>query len=114
MSDPNCVFCKIVAGVIPSTKVYEDDLVMAFADINPKARVHLLIIPKKHVASLSETDADDELLLGKLMHTAAKVGKQQGLAGYKLLMNVNKEGGQVVFHVHLHLLGGGPIDLEHC
>lgn len=108
------MFCKIVAGAIPSTKVYEDDRVVAFSDINPKARVHILVIPKKHIASLSAAEQDDAPLMGHLLLTAQKVAAAQGLAGYKLLMNVNKEGGQVVFHAHLHLLGGGPIDLEHC
>lgn len=114
MGDPNCIFCKIVAGAIPSNKVFEDDRVVGFFDINPKARVHILVIPKKHIASLSTIEDSDELLFGHMLNVARKIAESQGLTGYKVLMNVNKEGGQVVFHVHLHLLGGSPIDLEHC
>lgn len=112
MSD--CLFCKIIAGDIPSKKVYEDDDVLVFHDIAPKAKVHLLIIPKKHITSVAEASPEDEALLGKLFLTAKKVADKLGIKGYKLLTNVNKEGGQVVFHVHIHLLAGQKIDLAHC
>lgn len=114
MSDPNCIFCKIVAGVIPSTKVFEDDRVVAFNDINPKAKTHVLIIPKKHLASLSTVEDDDENLLGHMVNVTKKIAEAHGLPGYKILMNVNKEGGQIVFHIHIHLLGGGRVDLANC
>ncbi len=114
MSDPDCIFCKIVAGNIPANKVYEDDQVLAFHDINPKAKIHILIIPKKHLASLTEMTDADEMLVGHMAHVSKKIAAEHGLAGYKTLFNVNKEGGQVVFHLHMHLLGGGKIDLAHC
>jgi len=104
MSD--CIFCKIVAGEIPAEKVFEDDDVLAFADIQPAAPVHILIIPKRHIATIADADEEDAELLGKLILTAKKIAAEQGLSGYKLNFNVGKDGGQVVFHVHLHLLGG--------
>ncbi len=114
MSDPNCIFCKIVAGNIPANKVYEDDQVLAFHDINPKAKVHILIIPKKHIHSLTEMSETDKILVGHMAFVSKQIASEQELAGYKTLINVNKEGGQVVFHLHMHLLGGGKIDLAHC
>lgn len=110
----DCVFCNIIVGSIPAKKVYEDEHVLAFHDIHPKAKTHILVIPKQHIASLSEATENDEILLGKLLSTARIIAKEQELAGYKILMNVNREGGQVVFHLHLHILSGGTIDLEHC
>ncbi len=114
MSDPECIFCKIVAGEIPADKVYEDDRVIAFHDIHPKAPVHILVIPKKHIPSLAELESSDEPLVGHMAQVAKQVATEQGLKGYKVLFNVNKEGGQVVFHLHMHVLGGGKIDLAHC
>ena len=104
MSD--CIFCKIVNGEIPSDKVYEDELCMAFNDVNPVAPTHILIIPKKHKKSLNEMDNDK--LLGKLMLAAKKIAKEQGLSqdGYRIVNNTGKLGGQTVNHFHLHLLGG--------
>ena len=104
MSD--CIFCKIVDGEIPSDKVYEDELCMAFNDVNPVAPTHILIIPKKHKKSLNEMD--NEKLLGKLMLAAKKIAKEQGLSqdGYRIVNNTGKLGGQTVNHFHLHLLGG--------
>ena len=101
-----CLFCKMVAGVIKPDVVYEDDTVLAFRDINPQAPVHILIIPKIHIATLN--DLDDTLLAGQLLQTAAKLAKQEGLSddGYRTVFNCNKKGGQEVYHVHLHLLGG--------
>ena len=101
-----CLFCKMVAGVIKPDVVFEDDTVLAFKDINPQAPVHILIIPKVHIATLN--DLDDTLLAGKLLQTAAKLAKQEGLSedGYRTVFNCNKIGGQEVYHLHLHLLGG--------
>ena len=101
-----CLFCKMVAGIIKPDVVFEDDIVLAFKDINPQAPVHILIIPKVHVATLN--DLDDTLLAGQLLQTAAKLAKQEGLSddGYRTVFNCNKKGGQEVYHLHLHLLGG--------
>jgi histidine triad (HIT) family protein len=102
----NCLFCKMVAGEIKPDVVYEDDIVLAFRDINPQAPVHILIIPKIHIATLN--DLDDTLLAGQLLQTAVKLAKQEGLSedGYRTAFNCNKRGGQEVYHLHLHLLGG--------
>jgi len=104
MSD--CLFCKMAAGEIKPDIVYQDESVLAFRDISPQAPVHILIIPKKHVATLNELD--DSELAGKLLTTAIKIAKQEGLAddGYRTVFNCNEKGGQEVFHLHLHLLGG--------
>ena len=101
-----CLFCKMADGVIKPDVVFEDDTVLAFKDINPQAPVHILIIPKVHVATLN--DLDDTLLAGQLLQTAAKLAKQEGLSddGYRTVFNCNKKGGQEVYHLHLHLLGG--------
>lgn len=103
-----CLFCKIAHGDIPAQIVYEDDEIMAFHDISPQAPTHLLIIPKEHIATINETDDKHELLLGKLIITAKKLAESQGLSepGYRLVFNVNAHGGQAVYHIHLHLLGG--------
>jgi len=104
MSD--CLFCKMVAGEIKPDIVYQDEAVLAFRDINPQAPVHILIIPKKHVETLN--DLDDSVLAGHLLKTAVSLAKQEGLAedGYRTVFNCNKDGGQEVFHLHMHLLGG--------
>jgi histidine triad (HIT) family protein len=106
MSD--CLFCKFVSGELTPDTVYEDDDVLAFRDINPQAPCHVLIIPKKHIATLNDLTAEDAELMGKLYLAAAKVAKQEGLdeAGYRTLINCNEQAGQTVFHIHLHLLGG--------
>jgi histidine triad (HIT) family protein len=111
MSDTNCLFCRIVAGEIPSKKVHEDDLSLAFHDISPQAPTHLLIIPKKHVASLNEASQDDQALLGRLTLVASKLAGQFGLAtdGYRIVINTGSGAGQSVWHIHLHLLGGRPL-----
>lgn len=101
-----CVFCQIVNKEIPSTIVYEDEQVLAFNDINPSAETHILIIPKKHIDSIKELEETDEKLVGHLFVVARKIAKEKGLKGYKLQINVGKEGGQIIFHLHLHLLGG--------
>ena len=105
-ADPTCLFCKIVAGEIPAAKVYEDESVLAFKDIHPQAPVHLLVIPKTHVATLNDFTADECELAGSLLLTAQRLAAEHSLPGYRVAMNVNREGGQVIFHVHLHLLGG--------
>jgi len=110
----DCVFCGIVAGAIASSKVYEDDQVIVINDINPKAKVHMLILPKHHISSVSEIEEIDAPLMGHMIMVAKKIADEAGLKGYKLLINVNKEGGQVVFHVHMHLLGGRHIHIAEC
>lgn len=104
----DCLFCKIVAGEIASDIVYQDDKVMAFKDINPQAPLHLLIIPRKHIATINDAVAEDQAVLGHMILTAKHVAKELTIAedGYRLLFNVNKHGGQEVYHIHLHLLAG--------
>jgi histidine triad (HIT) family protein len=106
MSD--CIFCKIVAGELPCGKVYEDDDVIAFHDIHPFARVHFMIIPKRHIATLSDCTPAQESLLGKMLLLAPRLAKEQGLTtGFKTLINTGRGGGQEVFHIHVHVFGGG-------
>ncbi len=103
----DCLFCKIVAGQIPSKKVYEDDRVFAFHDIDPKAPKHILVIPKKHLASLADAQAGDEALLGHILTTATEIAREHGLGnGFRVVISTGPEGGQTVDHLHLHLLGG--------
>lgn len=104
----NCIFCKIAAGIIPSSKIFEDDRVFAFRDIHPQAPTHILIIPKKHYADLEELDLRDQQLTGYLLHVAVRLARDEGIEqkGYRVAINCGPEGGQVVQHVHLHLLGG--------
>lgn len=108
MSGNNCLFCRIIAGEIPSRKVYEDDLAFAFHDINPQAPTHVLIIPKKHIASLDEAAPDDQALLGHLALVASRLARQLGVVaeGYRTVINTGAGVGQSVWHVHMHLLGG--------
>ena len=102
----NCLFCKMVSGEIKPDAIFEDDNVLAFRDINPQAPVHILVIPKRHIATLN--DLDDAELSGQLLQTAVNLAKQEGLSedGYRVVFNCNKNGGQAVYHLHLHLLGG--------
>ena len=104
----SCLFCKIVDGDIPCNKVYEDDELLAFRDINPAAPNHVLVIPKKHIGTMNEVTAEDQLLLGKMMLVAKDIAVQEGVdeSGYRLTLNTNAEGGQAVYHIHLHLMGG--------
>ena len=103
----DCLFCKIIAGQIPSKKVYEDDRVFAFEDINPQAPTHVLIIPKTHVAGLKEAQAEDAEIIGYCHLVAAKLARERGIEdGYRTVFNVGPHAGQSVFHLHLHLLGG--------
>lgn len=100
----DCIFCKIISGEIPSEKILEDENLIAFKDINPKARVHILIVPKKHIESVNHLEEIDKDLVGEIFLAAQKIAKEQNLAGYKLVVNVGKEGGQIVEHLHIHLL----------
>ena len=102
----NCLFCKIIKKEIPSSVVFETDEIIAFKDINPKAKTHLLIVPKKHIDTIKDLKEDeaDEILVGKMVLAARDIAKSMNLAGYRLAFNVGKEGGQVIFHIHLHLL----------
>lgn len=101
-----CIFCKIVDGGIPSSKVYEDDDFLAFRDINPAAPVHILVIPKRHIARLSEAETADGILLGRLMLLVGHIAKEQGLSSYRLIINDGEGAGQTVFHLHAHILSG--------
>lgn len=108
MSD--CIFCKIVAGEIPADTVYEDDRVVVFRDINPKAAVHLLVIPREHIASLDELDAGHDALMAHMLRLLPRLAAEQGLdQGYRTIINTGKGGGQEVFHLHIHLLGGSGL-----
>lgn len=106
MSD--CIFCKIVAGEIPSDIVFQDDVCLAFRDINPGAPTHILIIPKEHIATLNDLTPEHESTAGHILLVAKKIAGQLGVdaSGYRVVANCNSDGGQVVFHVHFHLLGG--------
>lgn len=105
----DCIFCKIVDGDIPSNKIYEDDDVIVFDDIKPMAKVHFLIVPKLHVESLKSCDDAHQKLLGKVMLLAPKLAAEKGLVGFKTLINTGREGGQEVFHLHIHVFGGGEV-----
>lgn len=103
----DCIFCKIGRGEIPSRKVYEDDDVLAFHDIHPKAPVHFLIIPKKHIASLADAKPEDEALLGKMLSLVRTLALQEGCVnGFRTVINTGRDGGQEVAHLHIHVLGG--------
>ena len=109
MTNPTCLFCKILSGQLPARSVYEDASCIAFHDINPQAPVHLLIIPRKHFASAAEAEVGDEQVLGHLHRVAAQLAAELHLTGgYRVVMNTGPGAGQSVFHVHLHLLGGRP------
>lgn len=110
MSD--CLFCKIIEGTIPSEKLFEDDDFLAFKDINPQSPLHILVIPKKHVAKLSDCSSDESDMLSGLLLTANKVAKDVGIAeaGYRVAINSGDDGGQLVHHLHLHLMGGGKLN----
>lgn len=106
MSD--CVFCRMVAGEIKPNKVYEDEEILAFRDLNPQAPHHILVIPKRHIATLNDLNEQDAPLMGRLYLAAREIAAREGFAdrGYRTLVNCNRDGGQTVFHLHLHLLGG--------
>ena len=104
----DCLFCKIAAGQIPSTILYQDDQIVAFKDIDPKAPLHALIVPRKHVPTVNDVTSDDDALVGAMLRCAARLAQEHGYAerGYRTVFNTNAEAGQSVFHIHLHVLGG--------
>ncbi|MCX7981850.1 MAG: histidine triad nucleotide-binding protein [Syntrophales bacterium] len=110
----DCIFCRIVKGEIPCNKVYENDYVLAFDDIHPMAPAHCIVIPKKHIPTVMDWSAGDKDIMFALIEGAKEVAKKKGIAesGFRLVMNVNKEGGQVIYHVHLHVLGGRQLKDE--
>ncbi|HSI43272.1 MAG TPA: histidine triad nucleotide-binding protein [Methylotenera sp.] len=103
----DCIFCKIVNGDIPSKKIFEDEDVIVFNDIKPINPVHFLIVPKSHIESLAACEVQHQALLGKMLLLAPKLAKEQGLAGFRTMINTGREGGQEVFHIHVHVFGGG-------
>jgi len=107
----DCLFCKILEGEIPAERVYEDDQVIAFRDINPQAPFHCLVIPRKHISTLNDIADEDREVVGHMIQAAAKIAKQEGFDqdGYRTVFNCNTHGGQTVYHIHLHLLGGKPM-----
>ena len=106
MSD--CLFCKILEGEIPCDRVYENDQVIAFRDVNPQAPTHILVIPRKHISTVNDLTPDDKNIVGEMILAAQVIAKQEGIeeSGYRLIMNCNEGAGQTVFHIHLHILGG--------
>jgi histidine triad (HIT) family protein len=104
----DCLFCKIVSEKIPADIVYQDDHVVAFRDISPQAPTHILIIPRKHISTINELESTDQQLVGHLVLTAQKLAEAEGISesGFRLVMNCNQEGGQTVYHIHMHLMGG--------
>ena len=104
----SCLFCKIINRETPASIVYEDDRVLAFNDINPQASTHVLVIPKQHVATLNDLGPDHDGIVGELVRRAAAIAKERGIeaAGYRTVFNTNRDAGQTVFHIHLHLIGG--------
>lgn len=108
MSD--CIFCRIVAGEIPASKVYEDEQAVAFRDIDPKAATHLLLIPKQHIASLMELNREHDALMAHMLVLLPKLARAEGMEqGFRTIINTGKGGGQEVFHLHIHLLGGSSL-----
>ena len=108
-AEQKCLFCRIAAGELPADRVYDDDEVLAFKDIHPQAPFHCLVIPKTHIATLNDFSPQQSALIGRLLLAAKRIAAENGLPGYRVAMNVNREGGQVVFHAHLHVLGGRPL-----
>ena len=107
----DCIFCKIINGDIPAKKIHEDDDFIAFHDIKPMAKVHFLIVPKMHIETLKDCTETHQAMLGKALLLAPKLAESQGLVGFKTLINTGREGGQEVFHIHVHVFGGGKIDV---
>lgn len=109
----DCLFCKIIAGDIPSTKVYEDDLVYAFRDINPQAPSHILVIPKAHIDSVNGINAENSAVVAHIFEVIPKIAQAEGLTnGYRVVSNCGPDAGQTVFHLHFHILGGKELTLE--
>lgn len=110
MKDANCIFCKIIDGAIPSTKVYEDDYVFAMRDINPQAPVHILVLPKEHICCASALDESNSVYVAKIFEAIAKIAKAESLDnGYRVINNCGEDGGQTVMHLHFHLIGGSKL-----
>ena len=106
-ADPNCIFCKIVAGQIPSRRVFEDEELLAFHDIQPWAPVHLLVIPRQHIATLSDTRPEHQALLGRMLGLAPRLMRELGVSnGFRTVINTGRDGGQEVGHLHVHVMGG--------
>jgi len=107
-SSEDCLFCKILAGDIPADIVYESDTAIAFRDINSQAPTHILIIPRRHIATINDIDDTDQAIVGSLFSAASEIAREEGIAddGYRVVMNCNAAAGQTVFHIHLHMLGG--------
>ncbi len=112
----DCLFCKIIAGEIPSTKVYEDDTVYAFNDISPAAPVHVLVIPKQHINSAAMITQENSAVVAHIYEVIAKIAKEKGIAedGFRVVTNIGENGGQTVKHLHFHLIGGSKLDLKMC
>lgn len=108
-NESTCIFCKIASGAIPAKKIYEDQDVIAFHDIKPMAKVHFLLVPKLHVETLKDCTENEQQLLGKMLLLAPKLAAEHGLNGFKTLINTGREGGQEVFHIHIHVFGGGAV-----
>ena len=109
----NCLFCKIIAGDIPSTKVYEDETVLAFRDIAPQAPTHILVIPKAHIGSVAEVTAENSAVVAHIFEVIAQIAKAEGLEnGYRVVSNCGEDAGQTVQHLHFHILGGKKLNLE--
>ena len=104
----NCLFCKIINGEITATKIYENEHIIAFNDIDPKAPIHILVIPKKHIRSINELNSSDINLAGEIILAAKKIAKDQGVdsKGFRVIFNTNDDGGQTVYHIHMHIMGG--------
>ena len=104
----SCLFCRIAAGEIPASIVYQDDRVIAFNDINPQARMHVLVVPKRHIATLNDLSTEDDELVGEMVRRAAAIASEAGYgeSGFRTVFNTNADAGQTVFHIHLHVLGG--------
>ena len=108
----DCLFCKIVNREIPASIVYEDERILAFNDINPQAPTHVLVVPKAHIATLNDVSSQDDQIVGELVRRAAAIAKTRGIStgGFRTVFNTNREAGQTVFHIHLHLLGGRAME----
>lgn len=107
----DCLFCRIIKREIPASIVYEDDRVLAFDDVNPQAATHVLVVPKRHIHSLNELTPSDDGIVGEVVRRAAAIAAERGIAagGYRTVFNTNRDAGQTVFHIHLHLIGGRPM-----
>jgi histidine triad (HIT) family protein len=107
----DCLFCKIITRQIPASIVYEDDRVLAFNDINPQASTHVLVVPKEHIESLNALEPEHDAIVGEVVRRAAAIAKERGISagGFRTVFNTNRDAGQTVFHIHLHLIGGRPL-----